>query len=416
MKLIILNILLFFLLGISSINAQPIITSDQINPVVGDIFNMQYVTTTSYNDPGVGGANVTWDYSKMVDSLSTFNIFVLSPNGLLGADNFPTANVALLNSTQNLYGFYHTDSSSFGQVGQYDTFFNSINSYLPQVTRAKFPVKYNSVYTDSFSYSDPSLPDGFTVKGYDTIKVDAYGTLKLPKYTFKNVLRQKQTVILVIYYNGQTVTKTKQTLYDFGVAGIHHPILELSSTTNQRGSWAANYYSDSPLSIKVTSFIVSWQNEKPYLHWNVVNPADIHSFNIQRSLDGNRFINVGQVDANNGNSYSFTDNYAPNESVYYRLQQIDKNGQNYYSNTLLLTESTKLLSVYPNPTKSVVHFSIPAGSKVAVMIYNVTGKLMYENENFSASDILNTDLWEKGTYFVRIKDSKGWQVRRFLKQ
>ncbi len=416
MKIIQLNFLLFCLLGVMSTKAQPIITSDQISPIVGDVFNLQYASTTSYNDPGVGGANVSWDYSKMIDSLSIFNIFVLSPTGLFGVENFPTANIALLNSTQTFYDFYHVDSNSFGQVGQFDTFFNSLNSYVPQLTRTKFPLKYNSVYTDSFSYSDPSLPAGYTVKGYDTIKIDAYGTLKLPKYTFKNVLRQNQTITLVLYFNGQSVTKAKQTFYDFGVVGIHHPILQLSSTTNQTGTWEATYYSDSPLSMKITTFIASWQDKRPYLNWITENNNNTKTFIIQRSLDGNNFINVGQVNANSANDYSFADNFAPNESVFYRILQLDNTGHTYYSNTLILTENTKQLSIFPNPSKGAVHLSIPVGSKVAISTYNVSGKLMYENKSFSASDVLYTDLWESGTYYVRVKDSKGWHVRRFQKQ
>ena len=102
--------------------------------------------------------------------------------------------------------------------------------------------------------------------------------------------------------------------------------------------------------------------------------------------------------------------------VYYRLQQVDKTGKLFYSNSLRLTVDGQRFSVYPNPVKGSVHLSVPSGNQVTVIIYNVAGKLVYENKNLTAADAIATDTWGKGTYTVRIKDNNGWQVSSFEKE
>ena len=125
---------------------------------------------------------------------------------------------------------------------------------------------------------------------------------------------------------------------------------------------------------------------------------------------------MGQVGVSGGASYHFEDNYIPSSTVYYRLQQVDKNGQTFYSAMARLTVNGQPLTVYPNPAKGTIHVSVPNGNAVYVMIYDAIGRLVYENKNYSSAQPITTDSWSKGTYLVKVKDNEGWKVSSFVKE
>jgi len=52
---------------------------------------------------------------------------------------------------------------------------------------------------------------------------------------------------------------------------------------------------------------------------------------------------------------------------------------------------------------------------VAVIVYDISGKLVYQDDVFAASDVIETVKWTKGSYVVKIKDNPGWQVRSLEK-
>ena len=98
------------------------------------------------------------------------------------------------------------------------------------------------------------------------------------------------------------------------------------------------------------------------------------------------------------------------------MQQLDKNGQVFYSGIEQLTVNRLPLAVFPNPVKNAVHIAGINGNKAEIMIYDVAGKLVYQNKNYSAADAIATDAWSKGTYMVRLKDNDGWKASSFEKE
>ncbi len=51
-----------------------------------------------------------------------------------------------------------------------------------------------------------------------------------------------------------------------------------------------------------------------------------------------------------------------------------------------------------------------------MLVYDIAGKLVYQNNVFAASDVIETAKWTKGSYVVKIKDNAGWQVRSLEKE
>ena len=421
MKINIYNLVTLFIFLYASSAAQPILTASGVTPVIGDAFKVKYATTTAFNIPTAGGANVTWDYSKIVDSIFVQTSNYISPVGLPKTDSFPGATIAAYDAANSLVAYLNPTSSSLGLMGEY--FFganSSFNRFSPQRTLYFFPSTYLNSYTDSFTYINPSFTAGFTVIGYDTLLIDGYGTLKLPNGSYDNVLRQKIVTTLKYYYVtvAKPVLTVSQTNFEFGLNGFHGPLLELTSNSTNPNVWGADYFAGFPLPIEISNLHVSWQNQKPYVEWNAASTENTNKYIIQRSNDGYTFTDLGSVEVKGVSSYHFIDDHEPSNTAYYRIKQLDKDGKTFYSNicTLEANNQTVTCKIFPNPSNGVVHVSVPTGNLVSIVIYDITGKLVYENNAYKSNSIITTNSWVKGSYLVRIKDNNGWQVITFNKQ
>lgn len=411
------NLFFLFLLGTIGAKAQgPVITADSTEPYIGENLKWQFcqIFYPSANDSG--GANRVWDYSNLKDSNILEPISIISPVGLPHTDSFPTANIAIeyLQYEFPNYEYDMINSSTWGGVGYVDTVLGVDGgsggwytaNFKPLYCEMHYPLTYMDTYTDSSQL----LSDGGSAGTiYDTLIADGYGTLKLPTGTYTNVLRVQH------YKNNITGGG-----FLYFQNGVHFPLLTINphSINNKNGvyrvtSWSAEYYAGTSLPIEISSFTATWQNKMPYLQWDAANTENTKAFNIQRSVDGHSFSTVGQVGVSGGSSYHFEDTYIPTSTVYYRLQQVDKNGQTFYSSTAQLTVNSKQLTVYPNPSKGTIHVSVPSGNAVHLLIYDAIGRLVYENKTYSSAQPIATDSWGKGTYLVRVKDNEGWKVSSF---
>lgn len=79
---------------------------------------------------------------------------------------------------------------------------------------------------------------------------------------------------------------------------------------------------------------------------------------MERSIDGLLFEKMGFVSGKGspGNDYSFQDNIPRAGINYYRLRQIDNDGQFEYSGIIAINNDSGIFAIYPNPGKDVFHF------------------------------------------------------------
>ncbi|HSL90538.1 MAG TPA: T9SS type A sorting domain-containing protein, partial [Ignavibacteriaceae bacterium] len=87
----------------------------------------------------------------------------------------------------------------------------------------------------------------------------------------------------------------------------------------------------------------------------------------------------GNGNSNSPKEYSFTDNPATGNKYYYRLKQIDSDGQTEYSNVisidLNIPNQYALYPNYPNPfnpTTSIT-YNLPADGHVSLKVFDVLG-------------------------------------------
>jgi len=165
------------------------------------------------------------------------------------------------------------------------------------------------------------------------------------------------------------------------------------------------------LPIYIESFTGYYKAGIASLYWTTVNEAGLSQFNLQRSFDGNNFVTIDKVSANNvqGSSYSYLDKSLGQQTgkVYYRLQILDKLGKYTYSGLVSLSLSNSILvAAYPNPARSNVTIS---GTHIALVnVIDNTGRIV---KVISLKDATNPSLsvneLPAGVYHLRIQTTDG---------
>ena len=150
------------------------------------------------------------------------------------------------------------------------------------------------------------------------------------------------------------------------------------------------------------------------IEWSTQNEVNSEKFIVQHSFDGKTFRNLSEVSSFGNtdviNYYSYSHYYPLNRSCYYRVKQVDYDGNFSFSELLIFfREDQSDIDLYPNPVKNVVNFGGDIYSSWSIM--SMEGK---EIKRGSSSQV-NLQLLDPGLYIVRFKTSLGTIVKQFIK-
>ena len=121
--------------------------------------------------------------------------------------------------------------------------------------------------------------------------------------------------------------------------------------------------------------------------------------------------------------YSFNDPDITTGIIYYRLKQIDINGDYKYSHVVALNNVEKgaltIQSLYPNPFGKEIGilFNKTVTSPVAVSIFDAEGKLLLTETYpaFRKNIFINTENFSEGVYFLTVETGDSKLVKRISK-
>ena len=109
------------------------------------------------------------------------------------------------------------------------------------------------------------------------------------------------------------------------------------------------------LPVSLLNFSAYRINAAVQLTWRSENEINFSGYEIERSTDGLSFNTIGQTSAEhaaNINSYSFTDNSPVAGNNFYRLKQINSDGNDIYSKIVSVNFSKKIIiTITPNPVQ-----------------------------------------------------------------
>ncbi len=117
-------------------------------------------------------------------------------------------------------------------------------------------------------------------------------------------------------------------------------------------------------------------NNHAVLNWVTDKEINNDHFEIEKSLDGKEFQRIGIVHATHNNSinnYQFIDEELSGGKNYYRIKQVDEDGNFTYSKIVSIYNRTETtVNIFPNPASDKLHIKLPTNSQV-LNIYSVTG-------------------------------------------
>jgi PKD repeat protein len=182
-----------------------------------------------------------------------------------------------------------------------------------------------------------------------------------------------------------------------------------------------------PLPVELLSFSGEAKADYNLLSWATASEVNNSGFEIQRSENGNEFESIGFT-AGAGNSssvkeYSFKDSDIGSIVLYYRLKQIDIDGNFKYSNVVALSNKGKaalsIKSLYPNPFgKEIgVLFNKPVTEAIIIKIFDAEGKMVLAESYapFRNNLFINAETLSAGIYFLSVETGNEKLVQRITK-
>lgn len=184
-----------------------------------------------------------------------------------------------------------------------------------------------------------------------------------------------------------------------------------------------------PLPVELVYFTAWVRNNQAHLEWLTASELDNDRFEIERSHDARRFEKIGEVKGKGTTSletkYQFTDRTPVEGTVYYRLKQVDFDGQFAYSNVITVTANglarELTTQAYPNPFRDNIKVTLmaPQAQPAAMTIYDINGREVMSRELNLDAGVNNLELQlselRSGLYILKIVSDGMESTTRIMK-
>ena len=183
------------------------------------------------------------------------------------------------------------------------------------------------------------------------------------------------------------------------------------------------------LPIELISFEGTCADGKYVLTWTTATEEDVLHFVVERSIDGQNYVQIAEVDAV-GNStalqtYGYKDATGVSREYYYRLRVIELSGTETLSRIetiSCLTGGFGVLDVYPNPTQDevAISFEVTSRDQLKLTLVDVLGRSVSE-QNITPDIGLNRAIIDMSTlpaamYYIVLADGTQQSIEKVVKK
>lgn len=311
---------------------------------------------------------------------------------------------------------------------------NYVNNSDARLWSPNFNFTIPGTYTLSF-YRKNAFElqwDGFIVE-YTLDRGDTWlplgTTTQANWYDFANNTNQTAFPINQAYFNA-TRSSFTQAVYDVsflgGNASVGFRIRFKSDTEVTAAGMAFDDFSitgpsNTPLPVELAFFTGEALDKGNELRWITLSELDNQRFEIERSEGYTSFEKVGTVNGMGTTAatteYSFFDPVQGPRNYYYRLRQVDFDGEESLSNTILIRRKTLTdINVFPTVFDEAMTISTPESSNIQAELYDMSGKraAYFESSTPGLSHRIDWNV-PGGSYLVRIRCGDEVVVKRVLK-
>lgn len=316
------------------------------------------------------------------------------------------------------------------------SFFSYLSSNVVSLNWGNSGTVPDSLSMQFYSGVTPPGSSSFsTYKGY--WHIDAYGG---DSYTYNLTLKYDENLLGEIPNESKLVPAKSEngvsyTAYQIQGTGAGQFTIDTNSNTiTIYGLTSFSYFtlgnSDSPLPVELSSFTHTLNNKDVELNWVTAFEINNAGFEVQRKKESGDFTKIAFVagKGNSGtlNSYNFSDRFLESGKYYYRLKQIDLNGNyKYYDLNTFVEIGTpakyNLSQNYPNPFNPVtnIRFDLPKDDFVTIKVYDIVGKeaaVLLNNFRQAGSHLVSFDASKlsSGIYFYKMETKDFTQTKRMI--
>ncbi|CAN5460492.1 hypothetical protein BH10BAC5_BH10BAC5_10410 [soil metagenome] len=191
-------------------------------------------------------------------------------------------------------------------------------------------------------------------------------------------------------------------------------------------------YAEVPLPVELNNFsFLLKDNNDVILKWSTGSEINNLGFNVQRrSETDNNWSDLGFIpgigNSNIETHYSYKDTKLRSDEYYYRLKQIDNNGNYKFYNLSGSVNVAKplkfeLFQNYPNPfnPSTTISFDIPETGLYSLNVYNIAGQLIstIKSKTFDEGSykvLFNSKSLSSGLYFYILSGNKYKSIKKMI--
>ncbi len=188
-------------------------------------------------------------------------------------------------------------------------------------------------------------------------------------------------------------------------------LIEINIIANNDITPTTNLKTDLP--VEFSGFDVVHRKKSVLVTWQTLSEMDADYFAVQRSINGRDFTEVGRVNSAGNSStkkdYSFEDRNVTDGTYYYRLKQVDLNGQYVFTETKTIRvfegKSPRSIPITISPNFIKIHLTNEMVGKVEIFIFDIAGKPIYRYIPSSRNDIIELDTSQlpQGKYIASVR-------------
>jgi len=200
--------------------------------------------------------------------------------------------------------------------------------------------------------------------------------------------------------------------------------VEINCTVNIEASGPGLSFDGSCGSVSLASLPVSFtkvyhrEADGTYtIHWETAVEINSDRYQVMRSVDGSSWHVTAEVTSNNSRTGSqYSADIQHTNSSYYRVQNIDFNGDIQVSETILVAGLEDVqLSLFPNPASEHITVMPATESDYQLQILDMMGSIVL-NQKLIGRATIDLSGWESGTYIYRVSSHQaGLVTGRFVK-
>jgi len=250
---------------------------------------------------------------------------------------------------------------------------------------------------------------------------------------------------IYIYTGGNLLIELRHT----GFTGTSRSVDALTTSTSGYGTlfrscWGSGFAADSgaygnfslvritaddPVPVELVSFTATASGKNVLLQWATATELNNSGFEVERRASDTNYETIGFV-AGSGTtteqrSYLFNDAKVSDGKYFYRLKQIDFNGQFSFSYEVEAEVNSPAVYAleqnYPNPfnPSTTINYSIAEAGIVKIAVYNLLGQevalIVNEFKEAGAHAVtFNASQLTSGAYFYTIETPQFKQTRKML--